>query len=1084
MDQGLRLYTSNRMETLAEVLSRLLEEPLPSPLEQEIIVVQSVGMERWLRMQLARHHGVCANVRFPFPNAFLREIFEKVLESPPDRAFDPPVMTWRIFDVFGTSINRSGYESVAAYLARKKGDLARYQLAATIADLFDQYLIFRPDMIASWENGNHDHWQALLWSELAGTVTPCHRAALHRQVIEALDRGRKFPPNLLPRRVSVFGISTLPPFHLQVFSALSENTEVNLFLLNPCREYWGEIVSKRQKEAYVKKRGKHQAQENLLHLEEGNSLLASLGTLGRDFFSLVTDLEHQEVHFFENPQGATLLQMIQSDILNLRDRTFEIREKGLVCAHDRSIQIHSCHSPQREVEVLHDRLLSLFDQHPDVEPRHILVMAPDIEIYAPFVQAVFGVPEKENERIPFTIADRSPKSRNLLVKPYLALLDLSKSRFQASEIMDLLECGSVRSRFSLEEQDLSMIQRWVRESGIRWGRDADHRRDLSLPPFSEHTWRFGLDRLLMGYALSGSRNGRMCKSILPYDKIEGGDALILGRFAAFVESLISRVSSLLEPKSLHVWSETLTDLLDGFFSSAPPWERDTQMIRDALMGLAEQAAASQFQKKVSIDVVRYHLSGQLEKKTFGSGFLAGGVTFCSLLPMRSIPFKVICLLGMNNDGYPRLTKKLGFDLMAEKPRRGDRSRRNDDRYLFLETILSARDTLSISYVGQSPEDNSSMPPSVLVSELIDYLDEHFRFENAAILPSEHLFFKHRLQPFSSVYFTGDEKYFSYSSENLSAARQKLEPSRRGRPFIAERLSPPDNQWKSIDLSRFLAFFVHPAKFLLKERLGIAFGREESSLEESEPFTVEGLGKYQLDQEILGRKMAGIKDGQLFQLLKAEGRLPHGTPGGRLYERCNREAGSFVRALLDQTQERQAESLEIELPLNELTLKGRITGIYPHCLLQYRYAKAKAKDHVTLWIKHLLFSLAGRHAEKGESLLVAADGSWKYAPVDSPGKILEQLAGLFLTGLEKPLPFFPATSLVYAEAVLLHQRDETYALEKARAKWLGNEFFPGSGEREDEYYQLAFRNTIPLDTAFQDLAIQFYDPLFSAMKRIG
>ncbi|MEJ2025530.1 MAG: exodeoxyribonuclease V subunit gamma, partial [Deltaproteobacteria bacterium] len=331
MDQGLRLYTSNRMENLAEALSRRLEDPLPSPLEQEIIVVQSVGMERWLRMQLARQHGVCANVQFPFPNAFLRDISEKVLKSHPDKAFDPPVMTWRIFDVFGTAINRSGYESVAAYLARKKGDLARYQLAATIADLFDQYLIFRTDMIASWENGNHDHWQALLWSELADTATPRHRATLHRQLIETFDRGKKFPPNMLPHRVSVFGISTLPPFHLQVFSALSKNTEVNLFLLNPCREYWGEIVSKRQKEAYVKKRGKPQGQEKLLHLEEGNSLLASLGTLGRDFFSLVTDLEHQEVHSFEDPQGTTLLQMIQSDILNLRDRTSEIREKEPLC---------------------------------------------------------------------------------------------------------------------------------------------------------------------------------------------------------------------------------------------------------------------------------------------------------------------------------------------------------------------------------------------------------------------------------------------------------------------------------------------------------------------------------------------------------------------------------------------------------------------------------------------------------------------------------------------------------------------------------------------------------------------------------
>lgn len=1084
MEKGLRLYTSNRMEILSGLLSQVLREPLPSPLEQEIIVVQSIGMERWLRMQLALYHGVCANVRFPFPNAFIRDISHRVLGALPDKSFEPAVLTWRIFDLLPASMELPGFEAVSAYLGNERRELKQYQLAATIADLFDQYLIFRPEMIHSWEKGEGNYWQAALWRKLVEKKGAVHRAALHRQLIEALDRGEFSAPDIFPCRVSVFGISTLPPFHLQVLSALSDNAEVNLFLMNPCREYWGEIVSDRQKQAFLKKSGWHQGGEGVLHLEEGNSLLASMGTLGRDFFSMVTELQCEEKQAFEDEKPTIMLQMIQSDILNLKQRGAEEQQKVVVSSRDHSVQIHSCHSPMREMEVLHDRLLSLFDQNPGLEPRHILVMAPEIELYAPFVQAVFTAPEKEEMRIPFSVADRSPKSQNLLVEPYLFLLDLSRSRFTAAEVMSLLECAAVRGRFELSEEDLSMIQMWIRDSGIRWGRDAAHRQGLGLPPFSEHTWRFGLDRLLLGYAMPGSTRDRMFKNILPYDQVEGGDALVLGRFVAFVDTLISRTAFLQEARTLPAWSETLTDLLDSFFSQEAPWERETQMIRHTLTELNEEATASEFSGNVTVDTVKNHLIKQLAKKTYGSGFMTGGVTFCSMLPMRSIPFKVICLLGMNNDAYPRQTKKLGFDLMAENPRYGDRSRRNDDRYLFLETILSARDTLYISYVGQSSQDNSTMPPSVLVSELIDYLEQNFRLEDESRPLSDHLFFRHRLQAFSPAYFTGDERYFSYSQENLNAATQKSQPPRQGAPFIATRLSPPDERWKSVDLSQFLGFFAHPTRFLLKERLGILLGRRDTRIDQSEPFAIGGLEQYKLDQRILSRKMAGEENGHVLEILRAGGYLPHGTPGECTYERLKEGAETFAQKVAEQTRQGEPTSLEIVSSLNGLTVRGRIDGIYPHCLVQYRYARAKAKDHVTLWIKHLFFNLSEGCQGNGESILLAADGAWRYSPVFSPARILGQMAKLFLNGLEKPLPFFPETSLVYARLSIEKKKQETYALEKARERWLGNEFRPGTGEGEDDYYQLCFGNTNPLDETFRKLATQFYTPLLSAMEKIA
>ncbi|MFZ0448829.1 MAG: exodeoxyribonuclease V subunit gamma [Desulfatiglandaceae bacterium] len=1086
MNKGLKLYTSNRMELLGERIAEVLKAPLSSPLEKEIIVVQSKGMERWLKMRIATHHGVCANVQFPYPNAFVDDISRKVLRDFTEKSpFDPAVMTWRILDLLPDCVRQSGFEAIRSYVGGVRSELKKYQLAATISDLFDQYLTFRPDMILSWEKGAEKDWQAMLWRRLIEKTGGLHRAALHRRLITDLGGKNRRGFLELPERISVFGISTLPPFHLQILSALAHVTEVNLFLMNPCREYWGEIFSQRGKEAFLKRAGQGGDESGPLHLEEGNSLLASMGTLGREFFSMVTELECEEQRYFMEPEPVNLLQTLQTDILNLRDRPAEGLEKSAVVAHDQSIRIHSCHTPMREMEVLYDQLLSMFEDDPALQPRDILVMTPDIEAYAPFVQAVFGVPESEETRIPFSIADRSPVAESPLFESFLAVLELTKGRFTTEDVLNVLECEAIREKFRFTEQDLSMIRHWTGESGIRWGRDGAQRQGMGLPPYSENTWRFGLDRLLLGYAMPGSNHGRIFKDILPFDQVEGEDAAVLGRFVAFLENLMSHVADLGKPRTIQTWAKTLQKILEDLFSEEGTGQRNAQMIRQSLADLREQAEISGFSGTLPLDAVKSAFLKQLGNKTYGSGFLTEGVTFCSMLPMRSIPFKVICVVGMNGDAYPRQTRKLGFDLMIRKPRRGDRSRRNDDRYLFLETILSARDILYISYVGQSVEDNSTVPPSSLVSELLDYLEENFEFPgSSAENVQERLVVSHRLQAFSPAYFNGNRKYFSYSGENLEASMQKLSTSRAPCAFISTGISPPGDEWKTVSLDAFMAFFSSPARFLLKERLGITLGVQDTGLHETEPFKVDGLEKYLLEQHLLGEILSGKDPAHLFRGLKLEGRMPHGMAGKCTFERLSQGVEAFAKEVRKQSGDVPAHSLELEVDLNGLLVKGRIDGIRPTGLLQYRYTTAKAKDHLALWIKHLLINQAGDPGIPRQSTLLASDGCWIYSPVDSSRELLEHLGKIYLRGLEKPLPFFPDTSLAYAKACLSEERHDADALERARARWIGNPYQPHSGESEDDFYQLCFRQTDPFDDKFRALALEIFGPLLAATKKIS
>ena len=452
----------------------------------------------------------------------------------------------------------------------------------------------------------------------------------------------------------------------------------------------------------------------------------------------------------------------------------------------------------REIEVLQDRLLEMFQTDPTLLPRDILVMTPDIKTYAPFIQAVFSIPKDDPRWIPFSIADRGVREESKVIDSFLNLLDLHGSRLGASQVLGVLESPSVQKRFGLSEADLELIHRWVRETGIRWGIDGESRGRLGLPGFQENTWRAGMERMLLGYAMP-DQDGQMFAGILPYDRIEGGDASVLGNFLGFVERLFVSVKELDELRTLEEWSAFLAALLEEFFLPDEETARDVKVIRQTLHDLAGKQALSGFNEKIGLDVIKSYLKTFLEAEGFGFGFLTGGVTFCAMLPMRSIPFKVICLAGMDDDTYPRQTKPLGFDLMAKNPRPGDRSRRNDDRYLFLEAILSAREKLYISYVGQSIQDNSPIPPSVLVSELTDYIRQGFEVPGKET--REQIVTKHRLQAFSPDYFKEKGKLFSYSTENFEASQRAIQRREDPVPFISKGLSEPGEEWKTIDLDQ-------------------------------------------------------------------------------------------------------------------------------------------------------------------------------------------------------------------------------------------------------------------------------------------
>ncbi|MBW1727815.1 MAG: exodeoxyribonuclease V subunit gamma [Deltaproteobacteria bacterium] len=962
---NLKIYTSNHMEILAEQLARIVRDPLPSPLVPEIIVVQSRGMERWVSMEISRHNGICGNCSFLFPNLFLQEIVKTIIpDLPEDFPFDPVAMTFKIMNVLQSSIHLPGYESLKRYMVDDKNGMKRFQISQKIANLFDQYLVFRPEMIFRWEKGKEDHWQAQLWREISSGTKSLHRARMRKTLFQKIKKQPHEIKNL-PDRISIFGISYLPPFHLEAFIEISRLSQVNLFLMNPCREYWAEIVSPKQIKEIQKKYLTSTGITEELYLEEGNRLLASMGTLGRNFFSMISGIDCRMFEQFEDPDEHHMLSKIQRDIHNLKDRKFYPRdsipdlEPGDISSPsphtdtmqrdvDTSIQIHSCHSPMREIEVLHDNLLAMFEEDPDLLPKDIVVMAPDIESYAPFIQAVFDAQTDKELRIPFTIADRGLRKESPIIEGFMSILDLKGSRLGTTRVMALLESAGIKEQFGLTESDIEIVERWIKETNIRWGIDADFRRELGLPGFSENTWKAGIQRLLLGYAMPGM-DRKLFSGILPYDPVEGGDVKILGKFLNFLDRVFHCIGSLDRPRTLSDWRGKLIEILEAFFTSDEDSEREIQVLRRILDEMLRAEELSGFDRPIQIEVVKSFLENLLEGVNFGTGFISSGVTFCAMLPMRSIPFKVVCLVGMNMDAFPRESKTLSFDLMAKNPRIGDRSRRNDDKYLFLEAIVSARNKFYISYVGQSIRDNTRIAPSVLVSEFIDYIKEGFGLSEDQIITW------HRLQAFSPEYFKTGGKLFSYSKENFAASRSRYEhkdiPS-----LISGKLPDPSREWKHLDIKDFSAFFSNPAKFLLEKRLGIYLHETADGYDERENFNLGHLKKYMLEQEMVLHRLSGSDLKDFFPVKKASGQLPHGNVGKFVYNEMSLDAEGFVRKIEDHLTRNRLDDHTVDIKLAGFNFCGRLSDVYEQGLIQIQYVKSKPKYLLKTWVNHIILSV--------------------------------------------------------------------------------------------------------------------------------
>ncbi len=1082
---SLILYKSNRLENLAQRLAgETLRPPLRSPFAAEQIIVPAQGLAQWLKLELARQHGIAANLDLPFPRDFFFALMENLLPQKKHGLIEPDALTWRLMEKLEPLLDEPAFKEIKNYLASSTDPRRKFQLAERIAKLFDEYSVYRPQWIDAWQRGQESHWQAILWRAAMSDGLACQGKFLF-ELLNALKQ-TDCDKTKLPERLAIFCPTSLPPVYLEVFQSLARHIPVHLFWLSPCAEYWGDITSALEDQAIQTVTGRGELTPRELHLDRGHPLLAAWGKTGREFQRLITDLQmvNEEVDDFPIPAPKNLLGHVQRAILNLEEP--QIEEPTEISRADRSIQIHNCHSPLRELQVLRDHLLEWLTSDPTLSPQDILVMLPDVEAYAPFIKGVFDSAESGLPAIPYTLADQGARQESPLVNSFADLLQLATSRLTATAVLDFFETPAVRRNFSVAENELPQIREWIKNSGIRWGRDAAQRATLGLPAFAEHTWEHGNSRLLLGYAMAD--DGSTFNELLPCENIEGTATELLGRWLDFQKQFFATLDELAAPRTLSDWADALNKILDELFSPEREEEFAANTIRQILNGLRQQQRISGFAEKIPFPVVLERILPKLTEEPSGKAILRGRVTFSGLNPLRNVPFRAVCVLGLDDKNFPRRPAPLSFDLMAAQPKTGDASRRDDDRYLFLEMLLAAREKFYISYAGQSVSDNSPRPPSVVVSELLDYLGARFQLAGTIMdaklqpqetpLVSELLVTRHRLHGFNPAYFHADKEshLFSYSAADAEISRHIADRTKRAstEPFLTQPLAAPNAEWKNVSIKDLQIFFQNPAKFFVQRRLEFRLPEAEALLSDEEPFSVGGLAAFNFKQEIVEAFLDKCPLEKLLAAWQGGGQLPPGATGILLANDLVAKTQPLIESLRQRLGTAKKIQLPVRLQIGDFRLEGELPLFHAVGIVHCRAAKIKPAAQLRLWIEHLALQLAGL-TESKTSWLIAEDKIWKFNEVPDAKNILQQLLEIYFVGLTKPLPFFPASSFAFASP-----KGKKSSAERAAQEWEADEDGDfGSGESQDAYFNLCFRNTAnPLDEEFARLAKTIVEPLLA------
>ena len=1016
----LHVHRSERADALADALTEILLDPLSDPFAAEVVAVPTRGMERWLTQRMStrlgasagRADGVCANVAYPFPRSLVGDALAAATGIDPDAdPWMPERLVWPLLRVVDRDLDEPWLTSLQTHLCgAQAGDqeVRRFATVRHLAELYDRYALRRPEMIVAWAVGEDTDgagralpgdgvWQAELWRRLRTAIakpSPAERLA------PACARLISEPGIVeLPDRISLFCLTRIPGSYLRVLDALATARDVHLFVLHPSPALWARLAD--ETEPVIRRRADRTAALS------ANRLLASWGQDARELQLVLAANGSSADHHHAIPvQSQTLLQRIQTGI---RTDTAppgpplpsQKDARALLAPDDDSLQIHACHGRTRQVEVIRDAILHLLERDPTLEPRDVIVMCPDIETVAPLIQSAFGagravedggddgpdddrdaVAAAEQRRLPdlhVRLADRSLRQTNPVLSVVSLLLELADDRITASQLLDLADREPVRRRFRFDDDDVSRMEEWVVDSGIRWGLDERHRAPFKLDVVPSNTWRAGLDRILLGVAMT-EQDRSLVGGVLPLDDVESGAIELAGRMAEFVGRVQDAVDALGRAQTVEAWVTAIAAAADALTATPDreSWQRaELGRILDDVQGDAAVDGAGHrahdrdgdggggddgggdgdAPPELELADVRALLADRLKGRPTRANFRTGHLTVCTLVPMRSVPHRVVCILGLDDGEFPRKAPRDGDDLLLDDPHVGDRDPRAEDRQMLLDALLAATERLIITYTGNDERTNLERPPAVPVAELLDVVDRTVRTGSGPDVRAarEQILVRHPLQPFDPRNFRAGELIaegpWSFDAVALGGARALSSPRHDTPPFLPAPLPATDSVL--IELADVIRFVEHPCRAFLRSRLGISVRESLDEVQDALPIELGGLELWGVGQRLLEGLLAGAELEDCVRAELARGLLPPAMLAAPVLDRVTPTVAALADAARRHGGTGPATSLDVNLRLPDgRTLAGTVPGVHGDTIRRASYSRVRPRDRLAAWVRLL------------------------------------------------------------------------------------------------------------------------------------
>ncbi|MGI9085490.1 MAG: exodeoxyribonuclease V subunit gamma [Aeromicrobium sp.] len=1046
------LHRAPRADLLAESLAALLQNPLPDPFASELVLVPARGVERWLSQRLSHRlgsgghdDGVCAGVEFRTPHSLVSE----VLGTGPDDTWAPDNVVWPLLRVIDENAGEAWCATLDRHLGRNHtGDYAevrrgrRFALARRLAGLFASYATQRPRLLTAWEQGDDTDgaggtiatdlaWQPELWRQLVASMNDPTPSQRHAQVLADLRAAETSVA--LPPRLSLFGHTRIAATEIELLGALGTHREVHLWLPHPSVALWDSLADV----AGTVPRAADTSHELVDH-----PLLASLGRDLRELQrSLGPVVDESSVVEAQVEPPSTLLGLLQHDLaVDVRP---DVSTRS-IAPDDRSVQVHACHGPARQVEVLREVLLGLLADDPTLEPRDILVMCPDIEAYAPLVEAAFGLGGVDDvashasarwhpgHRLQVRLADRSLTQTNPLLSVVSALLDLAGGRVEASRVLDLMATAPVRRRFGLSEDDMETVTRWVEVAGVRWAFDADHRSPFGLQHYLQNTWRFGLDRVLAGVVVSDDAE-RWIDTVLPLDDVGSNSIDLAGRVAELVDRLRHVADRLSGSHPVGHWLDALRQGVDTL--TAVGWGDEWQLgqVHRELTAIGAEHGDT---TDLRLPDVKSLMAERLAGRPTRANFRSGSLTVCTMVPMRSVPHRVVCLLGLDDGVFPRSTIVDGDDALARMPMTGERDPRSEDRQLLLDAVLAAGEHLVVTYSGADEVSGQPRPPAVPLGELLDALDVTVDGARDQVLTH------HPLQPFDPLNLTPgrlDARPFSFDAASLAGARAAVRERREPDGFDAQALPalPADD----VDLASLVAFAKHPVKEFLRRRAQIVLPDEGKEVLDGLPIAIDGLVEWGIGERLLRDLLRGRDEAAALGMEWRRGELPPGRLGWREAQRIRDEAVLVADLAVPVIGTTAVTSLDVDVDLGRgRRLRGTVTGVHGDQVVKATYSRLGEKHELDAWIS--LLALGGTWSGRAWTACAIGRGRKGKPPVttafdraDDAVERLGDLVRLYDAGMREPLPLPLKAGHAWAEQRSRGANDRACTDEAAK-QWSG------------------------------------------------